>query len=259
MKNVILFSLTALLCVPIYAAFFDDNKQQVATVFPYFKDQRSIATIKMIMDEVQKNGRCYDDYSNRSGVMWSDVEVTTAEPSTILWEFNTEKATEVGGKLQTQKPVSVLDSQQLKTIFENEVFPPLFKAVRAWTDLPDTVFAQIFLQRCCASDAMDWHQDPGEDYAPQANYSLVLMLSEKDDPEQGWTGGEFKIKPGLQDEPCEDTQVKSIEHRYNQGIIFNNQINSHAVSAIASLAGKTAKRDIIVIPFHMTQLPVKKG
>lgn len=231
--------------------------KQLKIINPFFSNVTTIATIRKVMDQIENEKLGYDDYSKRTGLIWSDISVKTSKPAEIIQEYNTTKVTQVAGALKQQAPQSILNYPAIKSIVCSEILPKTFEVISAWTKIPETVFAQIFLQRCDMSEAMDWHQDPGEDYNPQADYSLVLMLSEQNDPEYGWIGGEFKIRSGLPKDTFDTAHIETIIPRYNQGIIFNNQINSHYTTEVIT-AMKRAKRDIIVIPINLTQLPIKK-
>jgi 2OG-Fe(II) oxygenase superfamily len=228
---------------------------QCKIIQPFFSNTNTIKKIKQVMDNIENNNLGYNDYSNRKGLVWSDVAVKTSDPIQIIEEYKTKKVTEVSGIVQQCYPQSIRDYPLLEKIVTKKILPKMFDIVRPWTNLPDLVFAQIFFQRCTMSQSMNWHQDPGEDYNPQAHYSLVLMLSEQDDPEYGWTGGEFKIRSGLPTDIYDEANVETIIPRYNQAVIFNNQINSHAAMQVIAKT-QQSKRDIIVIPFNMTQLSV---
>jgi hypothetical protein len=125
-----------------------------------------------------------------------------------------------------------------------------------WAHVPDRAWAQFFLQRCEKSEAMEFHQDPGEDYEGDkaAGFTLILMLSKKNDPEHGWKGGKLKIKAGLPADECDDADVTVLELKHNQALIFNNKLNSHAVTKVSGIAGKT-KRDLMVVTLYLTGLP----
>jgi len=233
-----------------------NHAMRLKVIRPFFSDVRTITTIKSIMDKIEADKLGYEDYAQRTGLIWSDVSVNTRSPIDIIEEFATQKATLVNDRLKIQQPQSLLKYAALKSIVCAHVLPKMFEAIGAYKPLPEQVYAQFFFQRCSSSKAMDWHQDPGEDYTPQADYSLVLMLSDQNDPDTGWNGGVFNLRPGL---PT-DTQtgpIESIIPRYNQGILFDNQANSHAVTEVLPL-NKTAIRDLVVITMHKTQLPIKK-
>jgi len=231
--------------------------EQCEIIRPFFSDVSEIETIKVVMDKIETEKLGYDDYSKRTGLIWSDVLVKTSGQPEIVQEFKTTKVTQVGQSLVAHEPQSILNYPAAKAIVCNTIFPRMFKVIAAWTQLPENIYVQIFFQRCSTSEPMDWHQDPGEDYNPQANYSLVLMLSEQDDPKYGWSGGEFKIRPGLPEDKYNEADVETIMPHFNQGIIFNNQLNSHAATEVTTKLEK-AKRDIIVIPINLTKLSVKK-
>lgn len=232
--------------------------QQCAIIKPFLRDISAIVTVRKTMDDIEARKLGYPDYSKRTGLVWSDVSVKTSDAQ-IIEEFDTTKVTEVDGALQQQKTQSIMSYPTLKSVVCGQVFPKMFDVIQDLErrKLPEKVFSQIFFQRCNTSDVMDWHQDPGEDYDPQANYSLILMLSQQDDPEHGWDGGVFKIKPGLPKEEHLESEVATIVPYYNQAVLFNNQINSHSVTAVTSKTGKT-KRDLMVVTLNTTKMPLKK-
>jgi hypothetical protein len=247
-----------IMCFPaLNNAMHEDKKLSIIKNF--FPNTQTIETIQRSMDEIENKKLGYDDYSKRTGLIWSDVLVKNAMPAEIVEEYKTTKVTKVSETIVEQTPESILNYLALKLIVCNEILPKMFEAVGALgAHLQETVFAEIFFQRCCASEAMGWHQDPGEDFEPQADYSLVLMLSDKDDPDYGWTGGEFKIRSGLPEDKYDEADVETIIPEYNQAILFNNRINSHATTEVVPKTEKS-KRDIIVIPINLTTLPIRKS
>lgn len=250
---------TMLQSATVPTAVRDTPIPQLAVLKKYFKDAGTIPTITKVMDEIENKGLGYPDYAKRTGLIWSDVSVKHKGVVEILEEFKTKKATLVDEGLKDQNAQSILDYPKLKAIVCEQVLPKMLEHISTWEkkDLPEKVFAQIFFQRCNVSEAMDWHQDPGEDYDPQAHYSLVLMLSRQSDPVHGWKGGKFFIRKGLPEDKYSESDVKTIIPRYNQGILFNNQINCHATTPVEAKTDKTA-RDIIVITICLNQLPKKK-
>jgi hypothetical protein len=231
---------------------------QLSIIKSFLSNPRSLATLKKVMDEIEDEKLGYDDYSKRTGLIWSDVSVETAPPAKMVAEYETEKVTQVLGALKAHKPQSIFKHPTAASIVFHEILPKMFETMRSWTDLPATVFAQIFFQRCSTSEPMNWHQDPGEDFEPQADYTMVLYLSDQNDPEHGWNGGKFKIRSGLPEDTYDETDVQTIIPCYNQAIIFNNQLNSHAVTEVTSTMSDKTKRDIIVVPINLTKLPIKK-
>jgi hypothetical protein len=229
------------------------NIKECALVYPFFTDTHIIDSIRNVMDEIENKNLSYEDYSARKGLIWSDVAAKTSDPVYITQEYDTQKVTEVHGVLTQQYPQSICTYPVLKKIMAKKILPTMFAAVRTWTSLPDEVFAQIFFQRCGMSQEMDWHQDPGEDFDRQADYSLVLMLSDQQSAD-GWQGGEFKIRSGLPTDIYDEKDVETIIPRYNQAIIFNNQINCHAAMEVIAKTAQS-KRDIIVVMFNMLALP----
>ncbi len=254
-KNI--FIVTMLISILVTSKAVTREISELSIIKSFFADTQIIETIKTILDKIENNKLGYDDYAKRTGLIWSDVLVTTSNPAEILKEYKTEKVTLVGDALTEINPQSLLNYDKLAAIVSEEILPTMFKTIGEWVELPEHVYAQVFFQRCSNSDAMEWHQDPGEDYDPQAHYSLVLMLSEQDDPQNGWSGGVFSVRPGLPEDTYDEHDVMTIIPKYNQGILFNNQRNSHCVTEVLS-ATDTTQRDIIVITINLTTLPTKK-
>jgi len=228
------------------------------TVRP-FCNGHSTCIIKKTIDKIEKKELTYPDYAQRKGIMWSDFWVNVAHPDLMEECTDTVKLTQVAGKLQRHYPQSVFNYPKVKNILCREILPKLFALIHTnqWAQLPEKVFAQFFLQRCSASEPMDWHQDPGEDYDITADFSLALMLSLQNDPTDGWNGGEFKIRPGSPTDEYKEEDVATIIPDFNQGIVFNNKINSHSVTQIFSI-GAQSKRDLIVIPIYLGNPPKPK-
>lgn len=231
--------------------------QQVSIVRPFFSNAKSIDAIRHVMDEIEQKNLAYPDYSNRKGLIWSDVAIETGNPAEIVEELDTTKVTEVNGKLEVRKAQSILAYPAVKSIFSTEILPKMLEEVKKHTSLPKKAFASLFVQRCNESEQMDWHQDPGEDFDPQADYSMVIMLSDQNDPERGWKGGEFKIRAGLPKDKFEEKDIQTIIHRPNQAVIFNNQLNSHLAAAVKPKTPMSA-RDIIVVLLALNKLPLKR-
>lgn len=212
---------------------------------PFFTNTKSIVAIRATLDTIESRELGYRDYAQRTGLIWSDVLANTISPINILKEYNTQKMTLVDNIPTVQHPQSLLKYAALKSIVCSQMLPKMFEVVSEWTQLPDHVYVQVFFQRCSSSEFMNWHQDPGEYYDLQAHYSMVLMLSKKDDPEYGWGGGLFKIRSGL---PTDTTNepIRSIMLQYNQAIVFDNRANSHSVTEIVPI-NKTAIRDLAII------------
>jgi len=230
--------------------------KELITIKPFF-NSRNICAIKEAMRSIETQELTYRDYSQRSGGIWSDFWVNTTTPKIIEECKNTVKLTRVADKLEKQKPESVFNYPELKKILCKNILPQTFALIRTngWATLPEKVFAQFFLQRCHTSEAMDWHQDPGEDYDTVADFSLVVMLSHQNNDVHGWQGGEFNIRSGLPNNTYNESDVTTLTQQFNQAILFNNKINSHSVTAITSNVEKT-ERDIIVVPIYLAKPPM---
>lgn len=230
--------------------------KQLMIINPFFAKPQHIYTIKKTIDEIEQKKLSYPDYAQRKGIIWSDFWINTQKPNIIEECKETTKLTLVGEKLQKHNPESVFNYPAVKDILCQNILPKMFALIKTndWTVLPEKIFAQFFLQRCHSSEPMHWHQDPGEDYDMMADFSLVLMLSQQNDPQHGWHGGEFKIRPGLPTDSYTENDVEYIIPNYNQAILFNNKTHSHAVTAITSnnIAGK---RDLIVVPLYFGKIP----
>lgn len=229
--------------------------RQFTIIKSFFTKKHSIRTIRKTIDLIENKKLSYPDYDNRTGIIWSDFLVNTQNPETIQECKETIKLTIANNKLQRHNPESVFTYPAVKNILCQDILPRIFATIKInnWAYLPDKIFAQFFIQRCKSSPAMDWHQDPGGDYDTMADFSLVLMLSQQNDATHGWQGGEFKIRPGFPMDSYE-SEVKTIVHEYNQAILFNNKIHSHAVSAITS-HNNYGKRDLIVALLYLGKMP----
>ena len=219
-----------------------------------FLPQKSIYVIRKTADQIVERQLSYEDYDKRKGIIWSDLVIET-QPTKIMGEWKKSiKLTLVDGKIQKHNPESIMHYPHLKDILQQQILPKTFAllTIQRWVPLPlpKKIFAQFFLQRCHSSDAIAWHQDPGEDYTQMADFSLVLPLSEKNDLIHGWHGGDFKIRPGLPNEQYNEKDVRTIIHEYNQAVLFNNKQHSHAVTAITSPTNQ-GKRDLIVVTLYV--------
>lgn len=248
-----LMTLLILTWLPLTAAMVPFHAKQCMHSKEFLPKQ-SIACIRKTTDEIIERRLSYEDYDKRKGIIWSDLLVKM-RPTEIMGEWkNSTKLTLIDGKLQKHNPESIMHYPHLKDILQQQILPKTFAllTMQRWIQLPlpKKIFAQFFLQRCHSSDAMGWHQDPGEDYTPMADFSLVLMLSEQNDLVHGWHGGDFKIHPGLPNEQCDEKDVQIIIHEYNQAILFNNKQHSHAVTAITSPENQ-GKRDLIVVTLYL--------
>ncbi len=230
---------------------------QQAIIYPFFQNEAHIVAIKKRMDKMENKNLGYPDYAGRTGFIWTDFEVETENPNFMRACKDTVKLTEVEGKLQRHNPECMFTYPKIHKIVGQEILPKMFHEIesRNWAKLPPQVFAQLFIQRCHTSEAMAWHQDPGEDFTEMADYSLLLMLSDQHDPEYGWEGGEFSIKSGLPTDNCAQEDIQTIIPRYNQAILFNNKQNSHMVTAVTTQLFKT-KRDLLVIPIYCGAIPM---
>jgi 2-oxoglutarate-Fe(II)-dependent oxygenase superfamily protein len=255
MNSVLMFLLVSLLSVHGMSTGMFNGIEEIEKKEPKIQEleivnnylpEKSIAMIKTFMDDIEKNKLDYPDYAGRKGVLWSDVWGKKDKESLKITESkNTIKVSNSEGSVEKREPQSIFNYSGMPKVFAKEILPTMLNVVQKWTPVPSNFFAQLFVQRCNTSDPMAWHQDPGEDYDVMANHSLVLYLSEQDKKEEGWHGGEFKIRSGFPTDKYDDSEVMTIIPRYNQGVIFNNQLNSHAVTKVIPNSPNT-KRDIIV-------------
>lgn len=230
--------------------------RQLAVIKPFFTNPRSIHIIKNSINLIERKKLTYPDYDNRTGIMWSDFLVNTQRPQLIEECKNTIKLTRVNNILEKQNPESVFEHKAVKDILCQQILPKMLACItiNGWAELPETAFGQFFLQRCNSSNAMEWHQDPGEDYNVAADFSLVIMLSEQNDPRYGWHGGEFNIRSEDPENPYHEQKVQTIIPKHNQAILFNNKLHSHAVTPIIG-RNNEAQRDIIVVPLYLGKRP----
>lgn len=252
-----IYTLLLLLTATTSSCMHKKTIQQFAIIKPFFKKIETITTLTNAMDAIENKGLSYPDYDKRTGLIFSEFWVKTKQPKNIKEIERRKILTLVEEKLEEHKAESSFDYPEIQKILTQKILPKTFKCIELnqWAILPKKVFAQLYLQRCHTGDPMDWHQDPGEYYDTQADFSLIIMLSKQDDPVHGWMGGEFKIKSGLPGDVHNATDVKTIIHEYNQGILFNNHINSHAVTAVLSTMIKS-KRDLLVVPLYFNKQPM---
>lgn len=264
MKHAIIFLTLLLLSMPVVTSAMDKEKQvkECACVCPFVADTTKIDVIRKHMDDIESRNLDYKDYSRRKGIIWSDVLLKVYfDRVAIVKEYDTEKVTRVEETYdpEERKPQSIMDYPALCDIFCQDILPRMLDTIRKWKpEIPETINANLFLQRSDTSDSMPWHQDLGEDYDPQDDYSAVLLLSKQDDPSNGWEGGVFQIRAGLPTDSYDENNVQKIIPQYNQAIIFNNQINSHAVTPVTKKEGCIAKRDLAIAGICFGELSRKK-
>ncbi len=250
-KRIVLLLFVSL---PSYCAMAPAMRQLIISK-PFFDNPHNIiCAIKKTIDKIERKRLSYPDYAARKGIIWSDFWINTQTPSVIEECKKNIKITLIDNKLQKHNPESIFNYPTLKNILCQDILPKTLTLIKTsgWSRLPEKVFAQFFLQRCETSEPMDWHQDPGEDYDTMADFSLALMLSNQNDPVYGWQGGTFKIRSGLPLDAYSENDVETIIPEYNQALLFNNKIHSHAVTAITSTHGK---RDLIVVPLYLGKEP----
>lgn len=225
--------------------------KQLTLINPFFHKNKTITQLTESMDFIENEKLSYPDYDKRTGLIFSEFSVNTAQPEEMKELPRRKVRVLVGDKLQDYSAQSPFDYPTIQKILAKKILPTTFNCITEnnWAVLPKKIIAGFYLQRCHNGDPMDWHQDPGEYCDPQANFSLVLMLGEQSDSQYGWTGGEFKVKPGLPEDDHREADVKTILHEYNQGVLFNNQINSHAVTEVLATTPKS-KRDIVVLMLY---------
>jgi hypothetical protein len=238
-----------------------------ATNFRIIKNFLPVACIPPIekdIDRIEAMQVTYKDYSGRLGAAWTDGRVRKANPASFVEEYNSRKVTAADAaeqEVQERYPQSITHYPALLSAVCDEALPRMIRAVEELTGikLPDEIDVQIFFQRCSTSDAMGWHQDPGEEYPhdAQALCSMVVALTDQDDPVYGWRGGEFKIRPGLPESSYNQEEVTTITHAFNQAVIFDNRENSHSVTPVIP---KTVMgmRDLLIILLYDRGMPKEK-
>lgn len=172
--------------------FSQKSKQpKYAIVHPFFDDETIIPVIRQTLDAIEKRKLTYPDYSGRKGGIWSDFRV---DGDAVTERFDTVKLTEVNGELKKRNPEVMRDYPEIESIVSRSILPKMLAIIKEkqWeTAIPEKIEASVYIQRCETSDAMDWHQDPGEDFGDvddMANYSLILMLSKQLSKKHGWNG-----------------------------------------------------------------------
>jgi hypothetical protein len=269
MKNKKIFEASmfiALILTPIKITSAEKAPQPYK-VMRNFLDAKGIGVLRGAMDAIKKENLENPDYEKRPELLWSDVVVkiskekdgTDALYAKIVEEveeFDTTKAKPLDGSLQQHKTPSLMSYPLIQSIICDDVFPRMLNAVESWEKkkLPKKFFSQICLQRGNTSEGRDWHQDPSEGCSQQADYALFILLSREDHPTEGWNGGEFKIRPSLPHNKHTESEVTTIMPCCNQGILFNNQANSHPITPVTCTTG-ISKRDLLIITLNRTKMP----
>lgn len=231
--------------------------KELTIIKPFFTSPKTIETLRAVIDKIQKKKLGYSDYAGITGIIWTDFWKVTQRRTEIVEDNKTVKVTLIDGVLKQHTPETFFNYPPLRNIFEKIVLPKMLSRIKRWTNqLPYSVFGQLHVQRCSDSEAMDWHQDPGEQYNKMAAYSLILLLSKQDDPVHGWEGGDFSIRPGLPTDQYDEADVTTLIPTYNQAILFNNKENSHAVSRIIGKISNQSQRDLLVTTIFFNDFPM---
>jgi hypothetical protein len=228
-------------------------------IIPNFLTAAGVATAQRTMRTMEATQKTYYDYGARKGGIWSDFWVSTDNPNPTHECEGRVRLTQVAEQLvatpKSRLAESLFDYPEMRNVLAQEILPSMFALIRTkgWTTLPENVFTQFYLQSCGTSKAMDWHQDPGEpEWDTMAHYSLVLMLGKQDDPVHGWQGGEFRIRPG-KPQDTDPVKATTILHKYNQAVLFNNQLNCHRAEAVTGT--ENSQRDLIVTMIYLEKAP----
>lgn len=228
-------------------------------VIDHFLTEGGTAIAQKTMEKIIASKKTYYDYGARKGGIWSEFWTNAHAPNPTHECEDRIRLTQVAEQHIASPvsiiPESVFDYPDMRDILAQEILPKMFTLIseKGWATLPEKLFAQFYLQSCSSSEAMDWHQDPGEpEWDTMADYSLVLMLGKQEDLVTGWQGGEFRIRAGKPD-ATETAHVKTIKHAYNQAVLFNNKLNCHRAEAVEGL--ETTQRDLIVTLVYLDKPP----
>jgi hypothetical protein len=255
------------LCSHIYAHHIKNHYQTISKkplyklVSPFLALEK-INTIKQWMNQIENNGKSFLNYDDRIGISWDDyrINTTTSTPELIKVCYDFPIVTYVANKLHWPKAQSIFDYAKIAQIFLSDIIPKTLHEVKEWTPIPRELLVRTEVHRYRMTRSMNgkknnvvWHQDPGSFYKRKANYSIILMLSDQNNPCSGWSGGEFLVKPGL---PQAQTPFIKLIPRFNQAIILHNRAYSHAVTSIEAIHEKI-ERDLIIVELY-TEEPTEE-
>lgn len=230
--------------------------KEYAIVKDFVPNTHYILYINSLMDTLDEIQETIENQSQKLPLLASDLAVNT-QTGEILTEFHAPLyfQTNATDTIKNDKPQSVMAYEKLKNILSQEILPRVFKQINLWGSLPDVVYIQLFLQRFSSNYEVDWQQIVSEDYHTSANYALVLALRDKDDSNFGWHGSDFLLRSGLPEEATQPDEVVKITPARNQAIIFNNVLNSYAVTQLIPTSTK-AKQDLLIIAFGIESAPL---
>jgi hypothetical protein len=231
-------------------AIVDFQSLELHTIPNLLSDDK-LSTIQNWIDDMMPFS--YQDFDNRIGIVWDDYVIDIQDSPTLISIDPVSKYVVIKGQDVEQYPRSIFSYPTLSQILLKDILPPYLKSVSHHTPLPSTLYMQTFVLRSLLNPEnidkkqhVRWHQDPSEYPNSYADYTLVLMLSDPENPLTGWSGGDLLLKNGL---PETTNPALKVHPRLNQAVLFNNKNNSHAVTSIKALANST--RDIMIINIYL--------
>lgn len=221
-------------------------------VLPNLLPEEKLTTLKSWINDMMVVA--YEDFDKRVGIVWDDYLLDVRNVPTLIEVDPVRKFVKIDGVDVEQFPRSIFSYPNISDILLQNILPAYYKAISQHVVLPVTVYMQTFVLRSLLSNKLSdqkqhvrWHQDPSEYDNSVADYTLVLMLSDPFDAVSGWDGGEILLKNGM---PSDDNPAVKVTPKLNQAILFNNQKNSHLVTAIKNAQMGTT-RDIVIINVYL--------
>lgn len=231
-------------------------------ISPFLKDSKKLLLLRNWMNSIVEKKAAFQDYDGRTGISWVDFEVDIKNNKPTLAKIRNDipKMIEQEADLVKVHPESLFKYPAIAEILLADIVPTAIEQLQKWTAIPKHMFVQTWINRLeikkdeNKNNTVGWHQDPGSSCPHKADYSLILLLNDRQDPDHGWEGGKWLLKSGK----AEDAQQGplTIIPECNQAILFDNKNSSHAVTQVHAKNDKVI-RDILITTFYLKDPSIK--
>ncbi len=230
-----------------------DFDQLELTVVPNFLNINELNLLHNWIETMMP--KSYQDFDDRVGICWDDFWLTYDNGLPSVTVDPIAKYVTINHVDVQQFPESIFSYKETADLFLTTILRKYREIISKKISLPSHIYIQSFVLRSLITSKMNqkqqlvrWHRDPS-DYPDTTfgDYTLVLMLSDPQQPDTGWQGGNVLIKSG---QPNSKNTAIKVNHAYGQAIIFNNKNNSHAVTKI--ICNQATTRDIMIVNMYLT-------